>query len=303
MRRVFAYTIVAVLVALTLFGAACGEDEPSEKLQVVTTLELVADFVRGVGGDEVEVSALIPAGAEPHTFEASPRDVALISQADVAFVNGFGLEGPTVALIETNIGSNVLLVKLADDAATLGFDVIDGGGDEGPNPHLWLDPMAIHFYLGIIEDRLLGLLPAKEDQLRENRLDYAEELDDATAYMFEKVAEVSLGRRVFVTTHDAFPYLARAIAFEVAGVVTVGPGQEPSPRAVANLSEVIDARRVPAVFREPQLGSESDVLTQAAADSGAEVCVLLSGAFTEGVESYTDLVRHNADEIVRCLGG
>lgn len=73
MRRLFAYTVVMGLVALTLFGAACGEDEPSDKLQVVTTLELVADFVRGVGGDEVEVSALIPAGAEPHTFEASDR--------------------------------------------------------------------------------------------------------------------------------------------------------------------------------------------------------------------------------------
>ena len=270
---------------------------------MVTTLELAADFVRGVGGDEVEVSALIPAGADPHTFELSPGDVALISQADIVFANGFNLETATIALIEANIRSNVSLVKLAEEAAARGFETIvgDEGGDT--NPHLWLDPRAVHFYGGIIEERLAELVPGKEDKFKENRLDYARELNDATAYLAQKAAEVALGRRVLVTTHDAFPYLARAIDFEVGAVVATGPGQEPSPRAVADLTQVIEDRQVPAVFREPQVGPETDVLEQAAADAGVEVCVLLSDAFMGDVESYTDLVRHNADELARCLGG
>ena len=292
------------LVIASLTAAACGgTDDSGERLRVVTTLELVADFVRGVGGDEVEASALIPAGADPHTFELSPGDVASISQADIVFANGFNLETATIELIEANIGSNASLVKLAEEAAARGFELIAGEGGGDTNPHLWLDPRAVQFYAGIIEERLTELAPGKEDKFKENRLDYAEEVDDATAYLAEKSAEVALGRRVLVTTHDAFPYLARAIGFEVGAVVATGPGQEPSPKAVADLTEVIEDRQVPAVFREPQVGPETDVLEQAAADTGVEVCVLLSDAFTGDVESYTGLVRHNADELARCLGG
>ncbi|MFQ5471644.1 MAG: metal ABC transporter substrate-binding protein [Dehalococcoidia bacterium] len=293
-----------VLVIASLTATACGGDESGgERLRVVTTLELLADFARGVGGDEIEVSALIPAGADPHTFEPSPGDVALISQADIVVANGLNLETATIKLMEANIGSNVQMVKLADEAATRGFELINGDEDRNANPHLWLDPTAVQVYLAILEERLVELAPGKDDRFRQNRRDYTEDLDDATVYLADRAAEVALGRRVLVTTHDAFPYLARAIGFEIGAVVATGPGQEPSPRAVADLTEVIEDRQVPAVFREPQVGPETDVLEQAAADAGVEVCVLLSDAFIGDVESYTGLVRHNADELARCLGG
>ena len=301
MHRVVARLLGVSLFATIAVGAACGDGEPSEKLQVVTTTELVADFVRQIGGELVEVSALIPSGADPHTFEPSPGDVALISQADIVFVNGLGLEAATISLIETNIGSSTPLVKLGDKAGDLGFRLV--GGDDEPNPHLWLDPDAIQFYLSVIGEQLLFVAPGNESVFAENRQEYFEEFDAAVAYLAERVAEVSLGQRVLVTTHDAFPYLARAMGFEIGAFVAVGPGQEPSPRAVADLVEVIRQHDLKAVFREPQVGPEGDVLEQAARDAGAEICVLLSDAFEGEAESYVDLVRHNADELARCLGG
>ena len=301
MHRAVAWLLGVGLIATIVVSAACGDDEPSEKLQVVTTTELVADFVRQIGGELVDVSALIPPGADPHTFEPSPGDVALISRADIVFANGLGLEAATLDLIEANIGSSTSLVKLGDESGDRGFELVDGDGEA--NPHLWLDPRAVQLYLSVIGEQLLLVAPGNQSDFTKNREEYLEEFDAAVAYLAEKAAEVSLGQRVLVTTHDAFPYLARAIGFEVGAFVAVGPGQEPSPRAVAELAEVIEEHDLKAVFREPQVGPEGDVLEQAARDAGVEVCVLLSDALEGEAESYVDLVRLNADELARCLGG
>ncbi len=109
-------------------------------------------------------------------------------------------------------------------------------------------------------------------------------------------------RRKLVTTHDAFPYLARYLGFEVVAVVAASPSQEPSPRDIADLLQAINDEGVPAVFAEPQLGSQGQLLKQAAADAGVAVCTLYADSLDDEVESYIELMRFNADEIARCLG-
>jgi ABC-type Zn uptake system ZnuABC Zn-binding protein ZnuA len=307
MPKALALILGIGLCGAIVVGVGCGEDEPSESIQVVTTTELVADWVRQIGGDHVEVSALIPTGADPHTFEPSPRDVALVSQADIAFASGLGLETSTLDLIEANMPAGAALVKLGDETSARGFELIDEDGDAedrtGVNPHLWLDPVAVQIYLTVIEEQLLILAPGAERDFQQNREEYLEELDAAVAYLAGKVTEVSLDQRVLVTTHDAFPYFARAIGFEVGAFVAAGPGQEPTPRVVAELAQVIDEHQLKAVFREPQVGPETAILEQAAQDTGVEVCVLLSDTFSGEAESYIELVRRNGDELARCLGG
>jgi ABC-type Zn uptake system ZnuABC Zn-binding protein ZnuA len=106
-----------------------------------------------------------------------------------------------------------------------------------------------------------------------------------------------------VTTHDAFSYFADYFEFEVVAFVAEGPGQEPTPQDVANLARAIEREGVPAVFGEPQIGEETDILEQAADDAGVQVCTLYSDSLDDKVTSYIELMRFNADELARCLGG
>jgi ABC-type Zn uptake system ZnuABC Zn-binding protein ZnuA len=92
------------------------------------------------------------------------------------------------------------------------------------------------------------------------------------------------------------------MGLEVVGVVAESPGQEPSASDVADLAQTIEDQDVPAVFEEPQLGAEASVLERAAEDAGIEVCTLYSDALDDEVPTYIDLIRHNADEVVKCLG-
>ena len=107
----------AVMV-LALAAGACGGGDggDSGKVQVVTTLPLFADFVREVGGDRVEVTSLVPAGADPHTFEPSPSDVKKVAEADIAFANGLDLEPSAIRLIEANLKDGAPFVKLGEEA-------------------------------------------------------------------------------------------------------------------------------------------------------------------------------------------
>jgi len=291
------------LLALSACSDSSSEDARGG-LRVVVTLPLFGDMVEEIGGDRAQVDALLPSGADPHTFEPVPSDIQLISKADIIFANGLDLEEATINLINSNLPTGVQLVELADEAVALGHVVIsDGVNGDGANPHMWLDPEVAKEYANIIQKQLSIIDADGASLYAENYESYWDDIDTAETDLHGKAAEVPESQRVIISTHDAFPYLARAIGFEVGPVVTASPGQEPSPQSVAEISRAIVNTGVPAVFREPQLGPETDVLEQAASDAGVEVCVLYSDAFDDEVQTYVEQVRHNADEIARCLGG
>ena len=287
----------ALLAALAL--AACGGSRASEddgRLQVVVSLPLFADFVHQVGGDLVEVSSLLPSGADPHTYEPTPQDVRRITEAHLAFANGFDLEPGILNVIEPNLPNAASLIELAQEAAEAGATLRD------TDPHLWLSVDNARVYVRVIRDALTEANPEGAAKYAQNYQGYITRLDELDEYVQDKLSALPSERRKLVTTHDAFGYLADYIGFEVAAVVSVNPGQEPSAADIAELVQTIDEIGIAAVFEEPQLGAESSVLKQAADDANVEVCTLYSGALDDQVQTFIDMMRFNADEIARCLG-
>lgn len=298
----------AIAVAI-LTVAACANDGKEQEPQVraVTTLPVFADIVREIGGDRVETSALLPFGADPHTYEPVPRQVALITEADVIFANGLQLEGTLITnIIEPNLPTGVPLVELADEAAAAGVTLLalKGSGEgEEDDPHLWLSVDNTREYARIVRDALAEVDPQGIREYERNYQRYSERLAELAQYTQDRASAVPAERRKLVTTHDAFGYLASDLGFEVLAFVVDNPGQEPSAQDVADLRRMVREADVAAVFEEPQLGAEATVLQQAAADLGVEVCTLYSDALDESVPTYIDLMRFNADEVARCLGG
>ncbi|MFB3052725.1 MAG: metal ABC transporter substrate-binding protein, partial [Dehalococcoidia bacterium] len=92
----------AILVAC---GGDTGGDDGSTRAQVraVTSLTVFENFVQEIGGDRLEVSALLPFGADPHTYEPTPQDVRRVTEAHLAFANGFDLEPGILNVIEPNL--------------------------------------------------------------------------------------------------------------------------------------------------------------------------------------------------------
>jgi ABC-type Zn uptake system ZnuABC Zn-binding protein ZnuA len=311
-------SIIAAVSLFCILVAGCGADEdasPNGKLRAVTTLPLFADFVREIGGEGVEVTSIIPPGADPHTWEPSPSDITAVTEADIAFANGLDLEPGAVGVIQPNLSSTARLVLIGVEAESAGAAVAAlpegfeedeeeaGGEDHGEDPHLWMDPRNAAIYAGIIRDALALTDPDGESSYDQNYEAYLSKLQDVEEYIVGKVAQIPEENRKLVTTHDAFGYFATAYDLQIVAFVAPGPGQEPSPEDIAQLTEAMRREAVPAVFVEPQVETEGDILEQAAADAGVQVCTLYSDSLDDKVTNYIDLMRFNADSLARCLGG
>ena len=100
-----------ILLIFLVLNMASTQITQADRIQVVASTTLIADVARNVGGDLVEVTTLIPPGADVHSFTPSPRDVAIIAEADVVFVNGLSLEEGLLAIIEGNAPSEPVVVS------------------------------------------------------------------------------------------------------------------------------------------------------------------------------------------------
>jgi ABC-type Zn uptake system ZnuABC Zn-binding protein ZnuA len=279
-------------VAIRL-GAACGGDDEAEdsgQVKVTTTLGLFRDLVQQVGGDRVQVSTLVPDGTDVHTYEPPPSQIARLSQAKLVVMNGLDLEHDLEKVIQENVSSSAILLELAADLPTL-----------DDNPHLWLNVQNGMTYVERIRDALISADPAGADVYRANADAYLAELRTLDQEVTAAVESIPPERRKLVTFHNAYPYLAQGYGLQIVGFVAASPGQEPSAQEVSDLANAIDDEGVPAVFTEPQFSAR--ILELAADDAGVDVCVLYSDAFSDDVQSYVDLMRFNARELARCLGG
>jgi anchored repeat ABC transporter substrate-binding protein len=170
------------------------------------------------------------------------------------------------------------------------------------DPHLWEDVANAKAYVQLMRDTLITADPEGKQTYEANTAAYLRELDDLDGYLRTKLATIPAARRQLITTHDAFGYLASAYGMTVAGFVVPNPAQEPSVDQVRKLSDTIRNLKVPAVFTEPNLAQRASVLIQVARDQGVQVCSLYGDAFDDHARTYVAMMRHNADELQRCLG-
>ena len=285
--------ILASVLAAVALGAACGQDDEAEdsgQIKVTATLGLFGDLVRQVGGDRVQVSALVPDGADVHTYEPPPSEIARLGQAKLVVMNGLDLEAGLEETVRENASSSATVLELAAGLPTL-----------QDNPHLWLNVQNGMAYVERIRDALASVDPAGADIYRANAEPYLSQLQQLDLEVATAIESIPTEQRKLVTFHDAYPYLAQGYGLEIVGFVVESAGSEPSAQEVADLAKAIRDQHVPAVFKEPQFSAR--ILELAADDAGVEVCSLYSDAFTDEVKSYVDLMRFNARELARCLGG
>ncbi|MFI6265053.1 anchored repeat ABC transporter, substrate-binding protein [Micromonospora sp. NPDC051006] len=170
------------------------------------------------------------------------------------------------------------------------------------DPHLWQDVRNAKAYVQVITDTLSRVDPGGGPTYHANRDRYLADLSDLHTYVAGQLSKIPAERRQLITTHDAFGYLAKAYGLTIAGFVVPNPAQEPSAAQVTKLSETIRNLKVPAVFIEPNLAARASVLRRVATDQGVDICLVYGDAFDANATTYVAMMRHNADELLRCLG-
>ncbi len=337
MRPTVVRSIVALaLAALVVAVAGCGsgqDDATDERPTVVVTTSILGDVVSGLVGDAAEVVVVMPAGADPHDFQASARDVAAMRSADLLVTNGGGFEQGLADVIEAAEADGVPTVHALDLVDALPFsgehedheedqheEDQEGRSDDeqetaddhdhdhdGVDPHFFTDPVRMRIaaegLAAEIREAVPALATAEVDRSTEATL---AGLDEAAADVEATLAPIPADRRVLVTGHEVFGYFADRYDFEIVGVVVPGGGTggEPSAGELAALAATVEEEGVPAVFVD---SSSPDRLADALAAEVGEVEVVdlfteSLGAPGSGGETYVELVRTNAERIAGALG-
>lgn len=299
-------------LGLALAMAACAAPQrsaPSQdgaRLKVIATTTLVGDVVRQVGGDAIDLAVLLPAGADPHSFQPTPQDAALIASADLVFVNGLGLEAFLDRLLQ-NVGGNARVVAVSDGVETLaGHDEHEDqeGEAEGTDPHVWMDSNNVRVWTRNIAAALSARDPANAGVYQANAQRYDETLQALDTWAQEQIAQIAPADRRMVVDHDAFGYFARRYGLETVGTVVPGYStmSAPSSQELAQLEDIIRQLGVKAIFVGNTVNPA--LAEQVARDTGTRLVFLYTGSLGEpGGEaaSYVDFIRYNVGAVVEAL--
>jgi ABC-type Zn uptake system ZnuABC Zn-binding protein ZnuA len=302
-----------LLLALSLTGCN-GSDEPAApdgRLQVIATHSILGDLAQNVAGDAVELTILVEAGSDTHTFEPSPADIADIAQADLILENGLEFEGWLNELYEASESTAERVV------VTNGLTLLAAGEEhehetEGEHehgehdPHVWHSVANAIGMVRAIRDALVEADPANANTYQANADAYTAELQALDQWVFEQVETLPAGRRKLVTSHDTFSYFAERYGFEIVGTALGSISTEtadPSAGEMAELVEAIRAAAVPAIFAEEVASSE--LMGQIAAEAGVTLGPpLYSDALGQpgsAGDTYLNMMRYNVTTLVNTL--
>ena len=308
-----------LLILITWFlVVACGNTGEAPRtivnqvgpLRVVTTTALLADLVRNVGGDLVEVRSIIPAGTDLHSFQSTPGDSVAISQARVIVSNGFGLDTFLEAVIRSAKAEySVEVIASAGLESSPSLGAVSGKGSteavklnnkRGPleDPHLWQNPVFAIHYVERIRDGLASADPDHSQEYVAKAKTYIEELEGLDREIAQTLDQVPPQRRHLVTFHDAFGHFAQRYGWKVSAFVD-SDADEAGPADVVRIMDQVRTESLPAVFVEPQF--RSDVIRRAANDAGVNVWPIHSDVADTEVTSYTEMMRFNAQTLAEHL--
>ncbi|MFQ5523556.1 MAG: metal ABC transporter solute-binding protein, Zn/Mn family [Acidimicrobiia bacterium] len=301
----------SLLVSLAMIAAACSPavEEPFPQQAaplVVTTTSILGDVVVNLVDGEAEVEVLIPSGTDPHEYQASPRQVARLRQADLVVANGLGLEETLADVLAAAAADGVKVLEVGPrlDPLPLGDVPCDPESGVGCDPHVWMDPLRMVEAARLIAAELADIAPEVDWASRAES--YVSKLEAAHEEIVGLLADIPEERRVLVTNHEALGYFADRYGLEVLGAVIPGGSTlgEPSSADLAALVELIRVRGVPAIFAET---TQPLALAEAvAAEAGRPVAVVRLytgslGAPGSGAETLVGMLLTDARLIAEAL--
>ena len=297
---------VAGLLACIL--GACGDGGGSDdgKIFVVATTGMVGDMVKAIGGEAVEVKALMGPGIDPHSFKPELKDTTAMGRADIIFYSGLLLEGKMENDWQSHSGKSHAVASAVPADRTK-------GDSAHPDPHVWGDVSLWATGIDGVVEAFSKFHPEGEAGYRERGEAYRKKLTDLHEWALSRAQEIPADRRVLVTSHDAFEYFGEAYGFDVFGLQGISTVGSFGAADRAALAKIIRDRGVKTIFPESSVNPAA--IKGVAEDTGVAVSPteLFSDAMGvpgkietvngEGydVGTYEGMIKHNMNAVIEGL--
>jgi zinc/manganese transport system substrate-binding protein len=271
-------------------------------MKVVATFSILADFVREVGGDQIELATLVGPDGDAHVYSPTPTDARRLAEARLVFMNGLGFEGWMNRLVKSS-GTKAETVEAAKGVPTIKTGGKPGHepghrhehGHASVDPHAWQSVANAKIYIAGIRDALVKADPAGKDAYEGNARDYLSRLDALEGEVKAAVARIPSDRRKVIMSHEAFAYFERDYGLDFIAPQGVSTEAEASAKDVARIIQQIRREKVPAVFLENV--SDPRLIERIAQETGARIGGRLYSDALSGKDgpapTYINMMRHN----------
>ncbi len=305
-KRLFFPFVILTIFSMLFSACAQTPGASNGKLTVVATTTLIGDVAAKVGGDLIELSVMMPAGVDPHSFEPAPADLSKVADADLVLVNGIEFEGFLEKLIE-NAGDEAKVVTVSEGIETIAFvEAVDEHADDHGeyDPHVWHDPNNVIVWVNQMADALSARDSANAATYRANADAYISKLQTLDTWIKEQIAQIPETNRRLVTEHGTLGYFAARYGFEVVGAAIPGFSTlaEPSAQELAELADDIRDLDVKAIFVGNTVSA--NVASQIAQDTGIQLVPIYTDSLSPAdgpAASYLDFMKFNVEAIVSAL--
>lgn len=304
-RKKWLTTTALAIAGFCLAGTATTF--ANDKIAVATTIGMVADLVRQVGGDRVEVDQLMGPGVDPHLYKPTSADASKLSRADVIFYSGLMLEGRMADLFARMARGGKRVYPTTESVPE--DELLEPAEFEGHyDPHLWFD---VSLWAETVPTIIKGLSetdPEGKETYETNGAALMARLAELDEFCKETAASLPEKDRILVTSHDAYNYFGRAYGFRVVGLQGVSTVSEAALADMASLVDFIKHQKVKAIFVETSVNPAA--INRVSEDAGVKIGgELFSDAMGEpgqtkdgfDVGTYDGMVRYNMTTIVNAL--
>lgn len=238
--------LISILIISSLLALnSCKKAVDSPSNLIVVSIYPYELLLKQMVGPKIEVRTLIPPNFSPHTYNPSPAELKSLYDANLVFSNGFGLE--------TNIQTalNALGEKHLSAEQLLQLPQ----KEENPNPHIWLSPRLMKKLVSELEEPLQRTFPSYKDSISFHCRELISQFSSLDSLIIQERTQFS--HTPIITYHDSFHYFIQDYQLDYLGSIQSSPGQEPTPKELVYLGDLIKANQVKAIFVEPQMDRKS----------------------------------------------
>lgn len=308
-KIIFIFFIVIFSVILFFLSFFCFKQDQKKdkknKIIIVCTTMLIADAVKQLVNDNFSVIALMGPGVDPHTYKVKPSDVQKIRNADVILYNGLHLEGKMNEVFKS-ISKEKKVICVTDGISH--NQLISSGYENIYDPHVWHDHQLWQLIFDYVADEFSIIFPAHKIEFEKNKLIYHGKLKELQNYLETQLVRLPVSQRILITAHDAFHYFGVRYNFVVKALQGLSTESDIGIKDVKNLSDIIVAQNVHAIFLESCIPPRNIMALQESVLKQGKKIIIGGELFSDSLSnkegpacSYIDMMKYNMKTIVDAL--
>ncbi len=245
--------VVGGLLILAIIVSGCMSSTQSSidtrknggKLGVIASFYPMYDFAKNVGGDQIDVKSLIPAGVEPHEYDPTPSDIMALERAQLFILNGVIEDSWAPKLIA---GLDNKALKVVDTSEGIALVASMDADEPGNDPHLWIDPVLAEKQVAAIRDSFIEADPLGKDIYAANAAAYIQKLKELDGQFRSTMA--SCKKKDILITHATLAYFCKEYGCNQVPIEGVNAEGEPTPAVVAAIIDQAREKNITVVFVE-----------------------------------------------------